>query len=258
MISGFTTVRNGEFMGAGDTPPWRVLLGEHAPKSSPLAYAPAFPELAMLGDPAWFYHDWRESFAAAEWTQTLTGAGSSIARTTDKALLMTCDAADNDACRLQHLFTFTPAADRFASCVVRFRVSEATQIDAYHGWYATDTDPVGSEPADSAFFKKDDGDTILNGRTNDAGGTGSETANLLTNFAAATDYDFGVTLLPTSATLGTAIFHYKLASSNVWSQVTKTTDFPDAAVRFSMLVQNGDANARTMTVKRWAFWCYQP
>lgn len=253
----WTTGKEAQYSGKGPNPAL-LLLGEHAPPKSPFRYFPWDPYRAMMMDTAWFYTDWRVPYSSTYWTETKTGAGTTIAPTTDAALLFTNDAADNDAGEIQHLHTFTPAANAFAACYFRARISDATQSDWYMGFWSTDTSPVASEPADSAFFKKDDGDTILNGRTNDAGGAGSETSNLDATILAATDYDLGIILLPSSGTAGTAIFCYKLASATAWSQATKTTDFPDAAVRLSMLIQNGEGVAKTMTVKRWAYCAYQP
>lgn len=239
------------------TAPQDFIVGGHAPDYSPFFYFPWNPSLAQLLDRKWFYFNLREQgYDANEFTVTNVGSGT-IAFTTDKKLLFTNGVSDNDLLQLQHLYTFTPAANRFAAMFVRVQVSEATQLDFYGGWSSTDTSIVAGEPADHALFKKDDGDTILNGRTNDAGGTGSETANLLTNFAAATDYDLGVVLQCTSGSVGTVSFMYKLATATDWTQVVKTTDFPDAAVRPTLLVQNGDANSRTMTLSEFAFTGYE-
>lgn len=254
----FGTFKNGRYHGTGDRIQ-DLIVGAHAPDNSPFYFMPAMPSIQTIMDPRWFYFSSARPYSSADWTVTTVGAGSAVSVTTDDALLFTNDAADNDLTQLQHLQTFTPAANAICGCYMRVQVSDATQHDCYGGLSSTDTSIVASEPADYAMFKKDDGDTILNGRTNDAGGTGSETANLLTNWTAATDYDLGVVLLPTSGSLGTAIFHYKLASAVAWSEpVTKTTDFPDAAMRFTMLSQNGEAVAKTMTVKRWAYWGFQP
>lgn len=233
--------------------PDRFIIGEHAPPNSPFYYMPAYPEMAMALNPSWFFHDWRASYATTEWTATAVGAASAVTKTTNGAWLFTNDSADNDLMQLQGLPTWTPAANAFAACYMRVQVSDATQHDFYAGFSSTDTSVVASAPADYAMFKKDDGDTILNGASNDAGGSASETANLITNWTAATDYDLGVVLLASSTTAGTMMFCYKLASSNTWSMVTKTSDFPDAAVRFTLLSMNGEAVAKTMTVKRWMY-----
>ena len=250
------TFKLGQYSGKGPRPDLAI-IGDHAPANSPFYYFPAMPELACAMNPAWSYVSWREPYVAAEWTASFVGAGT-IARTTDKGLLFTSGATDNDNNVLQHLHTFTPAANARAAAYFRVQVSNATELDALLGFWSTDTSPVASEPAEGAYFLKSDDGTILLGRSNDAGGTGSNTASLVAVTVAATDYDLGVVLVPTSGTVGTIQFCYKLASTTVWSRVLKTTDFPDAAVRFSMALQAGDAVARTMNVKRFAYAAYQP
>lgn len=251
----FETGKHPRYTGKGSNPA-RLLIGGHAPPNSPFRYMPWDPYQAMLLDPAWHYTDWREPFVAAEWTQTLT-AGGTIARTTNKALLFTTDANDNDINVLQHLHAWTPAATGFAAMYARVQFSNATETDVLAGFWSTDASPVAGEPADGAYMLKSDDGVLMLGRSNDAGGTGSNTATLITTTVAATDYDIGVVLVPSSTTVGTMYFCYKLASVDAWAQVVKTTDFPDAAVRFSMALQNGSGAARTMTVKRYAYASYQ-
>jgi len=245
------TMKAGRYPGPGD-PLSHAILDEHAPANSPFKYMPALPHIAAIQRDV-MYKDYVQPYSVGEFTSTIVGAGGTIARSAD-GLLFTNDAADNDLAQLQLLDAYTPAANKRASCYARLKASDATQSDLYFGFASTDTSIVAGEPARSAIFKKDDGDTIINGRTND-NGTGTETANLITNFTADTYYDLGVTILPTSATAGTVLFHYKLASSNTWAQVAKTTDFPDAALRLTFLIQNGEAVAKTMTVNKWVvFW----
>lgn len=250
-----TTGKMALYNGKGPNPA-RYVIGDHAPPKSPFRYMPWSPHLAMAMDPKWFYADWTQPYAVERFTSTIVGAGGTIAVTADQALLFTNDAADNDLAQLQFLHNFTPAANAFAAYYFRVQISDATQSDWYMGASSADTSIVASAPANYAMFKKDDGDTILNGASNDAGGSPSETANLDATILAATDYDLGLVLVSTSATVGTMYFQYKLASANAWSQVVKTSDFPDAAVRMTMLIQNGEAVAKTMTVKRWAYAAY--
>ena len=180
-----------------------------------------------------------------------------ITQAANLATLFTIDDADNDLQQFQHLYSWTPAATGFCAAYWRMQAAEATQSDYYGGWSSADTSIVASAPADYAMFKKDDGDTVVNGASNDPGGSASESADLMTDFTADTDYDFGVVLVPSSTTVGTMYFCYKLASVAAWTQVVKTTDFPDAAVRFTQLIQRGTTGASTMTLKRWAICGYQ-
>lgn len=250
-----TTGKMPLYNGKGPNPA-RYCIGDHAPPKSPFRYFPWMPQLAMTLDTKWFYQDYRLGYNANMFTVTTVGAGSSVAQTADMGLLFTNDAADNDLTQLQLLHNFTPAANAFAAYYCRVQVSDATQHDFYFGASSADTSIVASAPANYAMFKKDDGDTILNGASNDAGGSPSETANLLTDWTAATDYDLGLVLVSTSTTVGTMYFQWKLATATSWNQVVKTSDFPDAAVRFTLLSQNGEAVAKTMTVKRWAYAAY--
>lgn len=243
------------YNGKGPNPATYV-IGDHAPPKSPFRYMPWDPYRAVLLDPKWYYADWRSPYAAGEWTVTTVGAGSAVSKTTDNAMLFTTDTGASDLVQLQHLHTFTPAANAFAAYYARIQVSDENTSHNYFGASSADTSIVASEPANYAMFKKASGGTTLLGRSNDAGGTGSDTASLITTWAAATDYDIGVVLVPSSTTVGTMFFCYKLASASAWSQVVKTTDFPDALVRLTFLLQNGAGAAKTMTIKRWAYAAY--
>lgn len=244
------TGKNGRYTGKGDPLEYEI-YGEHAPANSPFFYLPTRPELASLLRGC-YYRSSVQPYTVEDFTYTETGAAGTLA--TDAAgLLFTNDGADNDFEQLQTLHTYTPAAGKIAVAYARLQVSDATQADTYFGFATADTSIVASEPTNSAIFKKDDGDTILNGHTND-GGVGTETSNLITNWTAATDYDLGVVIVPTSASAGTVHFCYKLASASSWSRVTKTTDFPAGAVCGTFLNQNGEAVAKTMTVSRWVFF----
>lgn len=241
------TDKQGRYSGRG-IPLDELIIGEHAGSKSPLYYVPS---RAITNNPnRWMV---RSSISpgfigAEQWTNTAVGAGSVLE---DAAgLLFTNAAADNDLEQIQMLQAYTPAANKRAVAYARIQCSDATQSDLYFGFWSTDTSVVASEPSVGAYFKKDDGDTIINGRTNDAGG-GTETASLITDFTAATDYDLAVVISPTSASAGTVSFHYKLASSTTWLVTHKTTDFPNAAVRFSFLIQNGEAVAKTMLASSW-------
>lgn len=255
LIQGLKTGKMARYTGRGDNPA-RFVIGDHAPPKSPMKWFPWDPYLAMTVDEGWFYRDYRSGYNANEWTVTAVGAGS-VAATTDLGILMTNAGADNDLQQLQHLYTWTPGAGGFCAFYARVLISDGLQSDFFAGWSSTDTSIVASAPADYAMFKKDDGDTIVNGATNDGGGTPTETANLITDFDAV-PYDLGVVLVATSATAGTAYFQYKEADSRTWNQAAaKTTDFPDAAVRPTFLIQNGEAAAKTLTIQRWAFAGYE-
>jgi hypothetical protein len=242
------TFKLARFHGKGDNP-LMAILGTNAQGSNPQA-SPHFyvPLITNCPDKFFFRGSNEPGYVSAQFTETITAAGTgsgTIAESAD-GLLFTTDDADNDGNLAQLLRAFTPASGKYAIAYARLKVSDATQSDVYFGFFGTDTSPVASEPGHGAYFKKDDGDTILNGRSND-GGTGTETANLVTDFTADTEYDLAVLIYETSK----VVFFHKLASASAWTATSKTTDLPAAAVRFSMLFQNGEAAIKTMTVSRW-------
>lgn len=250
------TMKGGRYGGRGDA--LQLLrIGEHAPsRCTPLSWLPAFPDFgrAIDGD---FFLDLLTIIGETDprLTVSLTeaGAGESTITYGPLGLILTTDANDNDAVRFQSLPTFTPAANKRAVAATRVRLEDATQSDYFFGFYATQTDPVGTEPLHGAYFKKDDGAATMVGRTNDAGATGSSTATLLT-LSDAVDVDLVVGIECTSASAGTVYFASKLASSSTWSQVAKTTDFPAAATRFSICWQAGEAGAIAATHSRGFAW----
>lgn len=242
----YYTDRVGRYQGRGDDLALAI-VGEHAPKDSPFFYMPANPFAALK---YWrhFNLSWGP-YVAAMHTETAVGAGSNIAAAA-AGLLFTNDAADNDLMQMQTKMGFTVTALKRAMMYCKVQVSDATQSDFYAGYAVADTSIVAGIPTDHALFKKDDGDTIVNGSTKD-NSTASETANLITDFTAATDYEFGVVI----DGITQVHFHYKLASAAAWTKVTKSTNLPRAGQVLlpTLLIQNGEAVAKTMTVKELAY-----
>lgn len=237
----FKTGRLARYHGKGDDP-FTAILGSSAPANSPFHYFPMFPS----GNPNFVFRSFNSDAGIWQGSAEVGAAGSQGA--TVAGYVMTCDAADNDNQWLSMFPSFTPAAGKVAFFYTRLMVSDDDQVDVFAGFWATDADPTSTEPTHGAYFKKDDGDTILNGKTND-GGVGTETANLLTNFAASTEYDLGVVIHETSR----VTFHWKLASAVEWNVVEKLTDLPAAAVRASWFVQNGEGVAKVMTITDYAY-----
>jgi len=240
------TGKNGRYTGAGD-PTNELIVGEAAPANSPFYWMPFNLETR---DDKFVHWSLNEGYVAANWTETLVDVGSGTTAWAMGAagLVLTGAGNEDDGGQIQFLRAFTPAAGKYATMAWRMECSEATQYDWWAGWSNTDTAIIASAPTVSAGFRKDDGDTIVNGTTNDAGGA-TDTANLITDFAAATQYDFGVVINGVT----NVTFHYKLASSSVWTKVAKTTDLPNAAVRPSFAGLNGEAAADTMTLVKARF-----
>ena len=135
----------------------------------------------------------------------------------------------------------------------RVKLEDVTQSDFMFGYYATQTDPVGTEPLHGAYFWSADGAATMVGRTNDAGAAGTSTSTLAT-LVNDTLVDIVVGIDPSSSSAGTVYFCYKLASGSTWTQTTKTTDFPAAATRFSGCWQAGEAGAIAATFTRGFAW----
>lgn len=253
------TDRNGRYAGIGDLL-HRIRVGGHAPKKAfPFSWLPTRPDWAHIRDGECWW-DMLSGMGEADprFTISLTeaGAGESTITYVAGGLKFTTDAGDNDAVRFQHLMAYTPAAKKRALAYARVQISDVTQSDFFYGFYATQTDPVGTEALHGAYFKKDDGAATMVGRTNDAGAAGTSTATLNT-LVNDTEIDLLVGIDPTSSSAGTVYFCTKLASANwdSWAVVTKTTDFPAGATRFSGLLQAGEAVAKNCTFSRaFAWW----
>jgi len=181
-----------------------------------------------------------DTYVAGDWTVTETQAGATQALTDGDGglLLLTNTTADNDLVALQKVGeSFRFASGKPLWFAARFKVSEATQSDFVVGLQITDTTPLAV--TDGVYFRKDDGDT---------------------------DIDF-VVIKDSTATTATAVstvtadtfvelgFYYDGISSiayfvdGVQKGTSATTNLPDDEdLTISFAIQNGDANARTMTV----------
>lgn len=251
------TGKLGRYTGRGDSDPIQnAILGEHAPQNSPFHFFPLLPHLALqpgLGQfDGWDFRSM--GYQSNLFTVTTTGTGAAVGPAAGGLVLTTGNATGNNT-TLQFLRTWTPADGKLMSMFFRVQASEASALGIYLGAWATDADPSSTEPTDFAFFRKLAAATVLLGRTNDAGGTPSNTANINASFAAATNYDLGLVLLATGTTTGTMLFYYKLASASTWdAPIVKTSDFPDAAVRFGMSAIAGQNVSDTVTLAQAAFW----
>lgn len=235
--------KNGRYSGGGD-PIDRLIWGDNAPQYSPFYYLP-YNQPTI--DNNYFYWSLNRGYVAAEWTETLVdvGAGTTGIARGATGLVFTNAANEDDGAQTQHLAAFTPAANKEAIFYARMKTSEATQFDWTLGFASVDTTVIASPTGHFATFRKDDGDTTINGSTRD-NSTTSDTADLITTFAADTEYDLGICIHG----VGSVSFHYKLASAAVWTRVAKTTNLPTGALRPTFAELNGEATADSMTITK--------
>lgn len=178
-------------------------------------------------------------YTAADWTVTEVGvATQALANTSNGDLLITNAAADNDSSFSQLVGeAFAYSATGRLMYKTRFKVSDATQSDFVSGLQITDTTPLAV--TDGIYFRKDDGDALL-----DFVVIKDSTATTVTGVHTMVD-DTYVTLE----------FHYDGSGTidyyvdGVLLGSAATTNAPDDEVlTISFGIQNGEAVAKTMTV----------
>lgn len=180
------------------------------------------------------------SYAAADWVVTETQAGATQGIAADVlggALALVNSAADNDVNQLQSAEEWVKlSSGKRAWFEIRLKCSEATETDWYVGFATTDTTIIAGT-TDSCGFRKDDGATNIYGLTETST---TETATSL-----------GAAAADTFVTLGfvwdgkNAVRFYL----NRALKATHTTNVPSSnQLALTIMQQNGDANARTLTV----------
>lgn len=111
----------------------------------------------------WF--DDFHAYTAGDWTLTTVeaGAGSAteaVGNLAGGVLVVTNDAADDDSDFFQWpKETFKWVSGKKMAFRARFKVSDATQSDLVFGLQITDTTPLAV--TDGIYFRKDDGDALL-------------------------------------------------------------------------------------------------
>lgn len=181
------------------------------------------------------------TFDAGDWTVTETDAGATEALTdvAGGGLLITNTAADNDLVGMQlGAEAFLPAQNKQIWLQAKFQVSEATQVDWMIGLSDTDTG-LPTLPSDGIVFYKNDGETNIQCAAIKAGVSSVE-SNIGT-FTAATDITLGFKVTGTHL-IEAWLDGYKVADIE--------TSIPVTEMRLSLALRNGDANSRTMLVKR--------
>jgi hypothetical protein len=190
-----------------------------------------------------YFNDF-DSYTAGDWTITTTEAGAgdateAISNATNGVLLITNDAADNDA----DFFQFAKETWKFVSgkrlfFEVRFKTSDATQSDLVFGLQITDTSPLAV--TDGIYFRKDDGDANID--------------FVVVKDSTATTQTAATTL--SDDTWTTLTFHYDGSGSDIEifkdgvsigaSVLTNVPDDEELTISFG--IQNGEAVAKTLSI----------
>lgn len=201
----------------------------------------------MVGDAAWavYWNDFTRptDYDTNDWTLTTVeaGAGSAteaIGNLAGGILVITNDNADDDADWFQstrEVFRMTLGQRTLFG--IRFKVSDATQIDVAVGLQITDTTPLAV--TDGIYFRKDDGDAFLD-------------FVVIKDSVATTVTAVGTLVNDTHITLG---FEYDGASAvypwvdGVRQDPVAVTNLPnDEELAISFGIQNGEAAAKIMSV----------
>src|SRR5262245_43808954 len=187
------------------------------------------------------------TFAAADWTITAVGGGTSaLTLTADYgALLLTTTGASGDNVCLQSIANVrtaivTPAVGKRLWYSIRFATDDATNAGLIAGTYITDTTPIASLPSDGIYFSKPAAGTAINFVVANGGVSTSVAVGTL---VAATMTELAFFYDPRLSTVGYFVNGVAVGGS-VLTNLPTSAD----ALRASFAVQAGTAAARTMTV----------
>lgn len=183
--------------------------------------------------------------AATPWVFTVTEAGAgnastAIADLNGGALTFLNDAADNDLISVQSRGEcFLWSASKRLFFEARFKISDATESDAYMGLVIRDTSLEASAPTDGFYFVKADGSTTLNFKV-----VKNSTASTLATATMAADTYITVSFFYDP---DTALFYVYLNDTLIGTVVsTNAVDDEELAITFA--IQNGEAVAKSMTI----------
>jgi len=197
---------------------------------------------APIGDPSFFgyFTDFIE-YDSNTWTITETGSGTDLSGDElGGTLVLTNAAADNDKHALQlgktngECFKFTAGKPLWFDA--RFKVDNVL-ADTMIGLYVTDTDPEGGV-SDGVYFRRLTTATALN-LVIEASST--ETV-VTTGIVMANDTYVNVGFYYDGAKL------FYTQNRQIIGEATSLANLPTGELRLSLLVQNGTAVARSMTV----------
>lgn len=203
-----------------------------------------------------FFEDFNNSSDAVattplNWTATAVGAGTrAVAALDGGAILLTNAAADNDSIALQIKNpSFILNAGKQSWFESRFKISDATQSDFLIGLTGLDTTPIGAAAseetgvADGIFFLKIDGQTDLRLYARKASATVTSKLAIATIVA---------------DTMISAGWHYDGKEFKIYVNdlhVTSVdapfaTGVPALVIGPNLMIQNGEAVAKTATIDR--------
>lgn len=195
-------------------------------------------------------HTWFNDFDdydANQWVITEVGSGTRAVGNADGGVLVITNAAsDDDHNYLQWsgvtgsttAETFLWEAAKSMWFKTRLKVSDATQSDLVIGLQITDTSPL--DVTDGLFFIKADGSTSLTFRAEK-----NDTASTVTTGTVVSDTYFTCGFW-WNAEDGTLRVYF---NGNRVGNLTTTSNFPDdEELTLSIAIQNGDGNARSMSL----------
>ncbi len=212
------------------------------------------------GMPRMFWHNWVNDFdlyLATDWVITETGSGTrAISQSKGGNLVVTNAAADNDVNSLQLRDVASGqvaehwkfVAGKRMHFETRFKVSDATQSDLVIGLHITATAPVVTPPTDGIYFRKDDGDRLL-----DLVGIKNSTSSVASGILGASGYltDDTFTILEfdydgkTSAQGGLIVAKQ---DGIPFASIPLTNVVDDEEIVVSFAHQNGEAVAKILTL----------
>ena len=206
-------------------------------------------------DPTTAYEWWDEfmNYTAADWTITETGTGTRAvaAGGAGGVLVITNGAVDDDFNSLQYsgntsaatVETFKFVSGKRSWGKVRFKVSDATQSDVMIGLVITDTTPIAGV-TDGVYFLKSDGSTTLSlVQTLNSTSTTTTAGTMVsdTYVTAGYHYDGGSVM--------SVFFNDTLVSNAVTTNLVT-----DEELAVTLVVQNGEAVAKILSVDYAGFW----
>lgn len=209
------------------------------------------------GSPKTDFVEWFNDFhfyLATDWVITTTEGGSgdateAVSQAKDGILVITNDDADNDVDSLQLRSVASGAVAEHWKFIAgkrlyfgaRLKISDATQSDLVIGLHTTNTTPVASGVVDGIFFRKDDGDALLDGIVvKDSTSTGSATG--MKTLEDDTWYVFEFYYDGTSSYI-----QFMVDGVNVGNvDLDNVPDNEELAVSFA--IQNGEAAAKVLSL----------
>lgn len=216
--------------------PFRQEFGFSSALSGPFQFA-SRPDPTQVVE---FFEDFM-AFQAGDWTVTETQASATQARIDRHGgwIALANSAADDDLNAIQHAFEsirFAPGRKAWFEC--RFEVSHATESDVVIGLLIRDTTPL--DVTDGVFFIKADGAATVQfvAEKDSNQSTVSAVATLVADTPVRLGFFYD----------GRGEFRVFRDGLHVGSVTPGANLCDDEDLTFSIALQNGDANARTLRV----------